>query len=75
MTFWCKRFALAFVVAFVVLAFVRVFKGNPVEAAVMFALAWGAISASVFTLAGYIRYRRNPACMLPRDGMGSRDRG
>jgi hypothetical protein len=27
----------------------------------------GLISAALFTLAGYIRYRRNPACMLPRD--------
>jgi O-antigen/teichoic acid export membrane protein len=64
--FWCKRFALAFIVAFVILAITRVAKGDALDPAIMFASAWGAVSAAIFTLAGYMRFRRNPSCMLPR---------
>ncbi|HEY6544190.1 MAG TPA: hypothetical protein VIZ64_04795 [Dokdonella sp.] len=66
-SFWIKRFAIAFAIAFVVLAAVQALKGKPLDVALTFALAWGLVSAGVFTLAGYLRYRRNPACMLPRE--------
>lgn len=64
--FWVKRFALALVVAGVLLLVVELVKGHePVDAA-KFAAFWGVLTAAVFTLTGYLRYRRNPACMLPR---------
>lgn len=68
LAFWCKRFALAFIVAFGILAIARVAKGDAFEPAIMYAAAWGAVSAGIFTLVGYLRFRRNPACMLPRGG-------
>lgn len=58
---------MAFAIAFVVLAAVQALKGKPLDVALQFALAWGLISAGIFALAGYLRYRRNPACMLPQE--------
>lgn len=66
--FWLKRFLFAFVVAGAVLFVVHLFKGHGIIDAAWFALLWGAITAAVFTLSGYIRYRRHPACMLPPSG-------
>jgi len=63
--FWMKRFALAFVVAGVVLLVVELVKGHETIDAAKFAASWGVLTATVFTLAGYVRYRRNPACMSP----------
>ncbi len=65
--FWLKRLVLAFLVAGVVLFLVQVAKGYRPLLAVQFALIWGGVTAAVFTLVGYIRYKRNPACMLPRE--------
>lgn len=64
--FWMKRFALALVVAGVVLLLAELVKGHEPLDAAKFAAFWGMLTAAVFTLAGYVRYRRNPACMLPR---------
>jgi hypothetical protein len=58
---------MAFAIAFVVLAAVQALKGKPLDVALPFALAWGVVSAGIFALAGYLRYRRNPACMLPQE--------
>jgi hypothetical protein len=58
---------MAFAIAFVVLAAVQALKGKPLDVALQFALAWGVVSAGIFALAGYLRYRRNPACMLPQE--------
>ena len=41
-------------------------KGHGRTEAAQFAALWGALSAALFTLIGYIRYKRNPACWLPR---------
>lgn len=68
--FWIKRFVLAFVVATVVLGVVQYLKGSAVLSATQYGLFWGGISAALFTLIGYVRYRRNPACMLPRSKQG-----
>lgn len=65
-SFWIKRFLTAFAIASVLLFVVQLVKGYETIEAARFALLWSAISASLFTLVGYIRYRRNPACMLPR---------
>lgn len=66
--FWLKRFALAFLVGAALLFVVQYLKGMPPADALKFGALWGAISAAIFTLTGYVRYRRNPACMLPRSG-------
>lgn len=65
--FWIRRFGLAFVVTAAVLLLAEIVKGHALGDALRFALFWAAITAALFTLAGYIRYRRNPACMLPRN--------
>lgn len=64
--FWLRRFLVALLVATVLLFGVQLLKAHPVAAAAAFALLWGVASAALFTLTGYVRYKRNPACMLPR---------
>lgn len=64
--FWARRFALALLVAGVLLFVVELVKGHEPIDAVKFAAFWGVLAAAVFTLTGYIKYRRNPACMIPR---------
>lgn len=68
--FWLKRFVIAFVGAGVLLFAVELVKGSATEQALRFGLLWGLVFAALFTLIGYVRYRRNPACMLPRDRRG-----
>lgn len=63
---WLKRFVLALIVAGTVLFAVQCLKGHVIAGAARFAALWGVVSAAVFTLVGYVRYRRSPACMLPR---------
>ena len=58
---------MAFAIAFVVLGAGQALRGRPLDVALQFARAWGLISAGIFALAGYLRYRRNPACMLPQE--------
>lgn len=64
--YWVKRFALAFVVAAAILCAAHLLRGHGMADAAAFAASWGAVAAAVYTLSGYCRYRRNPACMLPR---------
>ncbi len=63
--YWIKRFALALVAAFLVLTAVQLLKGAVLESALSFGALWGLIFASIFTGTGYLRFRRNPSCMLP----------
>lgn len=65
--FWVKRFLLALAVAFVVLFGAELAKGHSQAAALQFAALWGLATGAVFTLAGYVRYRRNPTCWRPGD--------
>lgn len=65
--FWLKRFLLAFAAAFVVLLVAELAKQHSQVAALRFAGLWGLATGTIFTLASYIRYRRNPACWLPGD--------
>lgn len=66
--FWVKRFAVSFVIAGIVLFAVHAVKGYNLTDAAAFGCIWGAIGAAIFTLVGYVRYKRNPACLLaPRD--------
>lgn len=63
---WLKRFLLALIVAGTVLFAAQCLKGHTAADAAWFAALWGVVSAASFTLVGYVRYRRSPACMLPR---------
>ncbi len=63
--YWLKRFLLAFIGAALVLLAIELLKGHEPQRAALFAAAWGTAFAVIFTLIGYVRYRRNPACMLP----------
>ena len=64
-TFWVKRFAVALLVTIAILFCVELLKGHARSSAIQFAITWGLITAAVYTVSGYIRYRRNPACMTP----------
>lgn len=65
-SFWIKRFVLAFFGAAVLLLLVELAKGYQLASALQFGALWGGVFASIFTLIGYVRYKRNPACMLLR---------
>lgn len=65
--FWLKRFMAALLIASAVLFVVQIAKGHTLGEAARFTAFWGVLSAGLFTLIGYTRYRRNPACMLPRN--------
>ena len=64
--FWVRRFLIALLVASALLFVVELAKGHAAMETARFVMLWGVLSAAIFTLIGYIRYRRNPACMLPR---------
>ena len=66
-SFWLKRLVFAFLVAGALLFLVQLAKGYQPLPAMQFALFWGGATAALFTLVGYIRYKRNPACMLPQE--------
>ena len=66
--FWLKRFVFALLIASALLFVVELAKGHESADGARFATLWGVLSAAIFTLAGYLRYKRNPACMLPRSG-------
>ena len=69
--FWIKRFVVAFIIASNALGLVQYLKGSTILLAIQYGLIWGGVSAGLFTLIGYVRYRRNPACMLPHSGKTS----
>ena len=61
---WLVRCLLAFVVASAALAVVQLAKGATENSAAIFAGVWGATTALPFTGVGYIKHKRNPACMI-----------
>ena len=65
--FLLKRFLLAFLGAVIVLFAVELLKGHELRQAIEFAALWASVFATLFTVIGYIRYRRSPSCMLPAD--------
>src|SRR3546814_20269073 len=69
--FWIRLLLVVFLVVSAVLFPVELLKGHESDAALRFALIWGAMTAGVFTLVGYIRFRRTPACMLQRTAKDS----
>lgn len=66
--FWLRRFGFALLIAVAVLFASELIKGHARAEAVRFALLWGAMSAGLFTLISYSRFRRNPTCWRPPPG-------
>ena len=64
--FWLRRFALALAVAAPLLFVAQWLKGRTPLDAVWFTAGWGLVSAALFSGIGHWRWRRKPACMLPR---------
>ncbi|HKZ11571.1 MAG TPA: hypothetical protein VJL61_12840 [Rhodanobacteraceae bacterium] len=64
--YWLKRFVLALVMAGAVLFIAQRLKGHAATDAAAFATLWSTVFAGIFTGIGYVRYRRNPACMVSR---------
>lgn len=64
--FWIKRFLIALLIAGAALVAVQLAKGHDVREAAQFGVVWGIVSSALFTLIGFLRYKRNPSCMLPR---------
>lgn len=65
-SFWIKRFVLSLIGSSFLIFGVELAKGHTQEAATQFAGIWGLIFAVLFTGIGYIRFKRNPACMIPK---------
>jgi Na+/melibiose symporter-like transporter len=63
--FWLQRFASALLIASAALFVAELIKGHAPTQAAQFALLWGAITAVLFTLISYRRFKRNPTCWLP----------
>lgn len=60
--FWIKRYLLAAVPLFVILAAVEWFKGSTTKEDYLSAGAWALIAAGIFTYTGWRRYRNAVAC-------------
>jgi hypothetical protein len=60
--FWIKRFLLAAVPLFAILAAVEWFKGSTAQEDYLSAAAWALIAASVFTYTAWRRYRNAVSC-------------
>ena len=65
--FWIRRFALAFVIAFVVLTGAQVLRGRALEPSLLHGLLWGVISAGVFVGARLYQSSRGRHCALCND--------
>lgn len=60
--FWVKRFLLAAVPLFAILAAVEWFKGSTAKEDYLSAAAWAVIAAGVFTYSAWRRWRNAQAC-------------
>lgn len=65
--FWIRRFLRVLVLAGVVIAIAQWVKGHPLQVAAAEGLIWGAISASVFTVARIYQSRRKQHCAICKD--------
>ncbi|MES2261621.1 MAG: hypothetical protein V4724_24155 [Pseudomonadota bacterium] len=69
--FWIKRYLMAAVPVFAILALVEVLKGTATRDDILSAAAWAAIAAGIFVGASYRRYRRALSCAAC-DNVGKR---
>lgn len=60
--FWVKRYLLAALPLFAILAAVEWFKGSTAAVDYASALAWALFAAWIFTAAAYRRYRKMESC-------------
>ncbi len=63
-SFWIKRYLLAAIPLFAILAAVEWFKGSNRTIDYLSAGAWAVIAAGIFTFAGWRRLRNTQACKL-----------
>lgn len=61
-TFWIKRFLLAAVPLFAILAAVEWFKGSTATEDYLSAAVWALVAAGVFTYTAWRRFRNAVAC-------------
>ena len=75
-TFWIKRYLLAAVPLFAILAAVEWFKGSTAREDYLSAAAWALAAAAIFTYTAWRRYRNAVACGvcndLPAAGKGKK---
>jgi uncharacterized membrane protein len=72
---WARRFAIIFALAFVVIALAQILRGRTVEYALLHALGWSTISATIFVAAQAHRERKQERCAVCDAIDGSNLRG
>lgn len=74
--FWIKRYLLAAVPLFAILAAVEWFKGTAITSDYLSAAAWAGVAAAFFTYSAWRRHRNAQACGvcndLPAAGKGKK---
>ncbi|MFS2002314.1 hypothetical protein ACEN9F_01690 [Duganella sp. CT11-25] len=65
--FWIKRFLLAVVPLFAILAAVEWFKGSATRDDYLSAAAWALAAAAIFTYTAWRRFRNAQACGMCND--------
>ena len=65
--FWIRRFALAFTIAFVVIAGAQLLRGREVRSSLEHGLLWALVSAGVFVGARLYQSSRGKHCALCND--------
>lgn len=65
--FWIKRFLLAAIPLFAILAAVEWFKGSATQQDYISAASWAVIAAAIFTYTSWRRYRHAKACGMCDD--------
>jgi hypothetical protein len=60
--YWIKRYLLAAVPLFAILAGVEFATGTPTRADILSVAAWAAVAAGVFIGSQYWRYKKNISC-------------
>jgi hypothetical protein len=63
-TFWIKRYLLAAVPLFAILAAVEWFKGSTTKEDYLSALVWALIAAGIFNYVAWRRFRKAQACAV-----------
>lgn len=65
--FWIRRTVTVFLIVGAVLFAVGLLKGRELEAALVFAAGWSAISTGIFITTRIVRSRRGEQCALCQD--------
>lgn len=65
--FWIRRFLTVLAGAFVIIGAAQMLRGHTVASAATQGALWGAISATVFTVARYFQSRQGQHCAICND--------